>query len=196
MRRLLAVVASALLFALPAHAETFRQPDLLSFSAGYNDFDKSGPNKKSADFRFEYRWGVSLLPLIAPSLKSWDTDVQFHPFLGFETTSRSVAYGLGGFNMDWMVAKHWVFTWNEGVGLYDRGDSARLGSYVEFRSQAEFGYRFNNEMRITAALSHISNAGLTHINPGAEILGVYFHIPTRELFGHGKSYATSSDSAD
>lgn len=149
-------------------------PDLISFAVGYMDFDKTEPKTNSADFRLEYRFGYSFL-----HGEEWG----FHPFLGFETTSRNLLYGLGGFSLDWDFTKHGIFTWNEGMGYLDSGDQRSLGGTFQFRSMAEVGYRFDNDMRITAAFSHISNAKLTRVNPGAEIIGMYFHVPTAYMFG-------------
>jgi hypothetical protein len=160
-----------------------QQPDLVSFGLGYMDFDKSESHKQSADFRLEYRWGMSLLPMISQSLNV-DRYVQVHPFAGVETTSLGALYGLGGFALDAYLCRHVVFTWSEGVGLFSPGAMKPLGSVVEFRSSGELGWRFDNDMRATIALSHISNAGITKRNPGAEIAGVYLHVPTSTLFGN------------
>ena len=48
---------------------------------------------------------------------------------------------------------------------------------------AEIGYRFDNDMRITAEFSHISDANLTRVNPGAEIVGMYVHVPVFYMLG-------------
>jgi len=177
----------ALLVLLPlkfAHAEApAQQPDLVSFGLGYMDFDKTEAGKQSGDFRGEYRWGMSLLPKVLPYFNTWDPYVQFHPFAGVETTTRGALWGGGGWAMDWYIGRHGIFTWSEGVGFFEPGSMSRLGSFIEFRSQAELGWRFTNEMRLTGEISHISNAGLTQHNPGAEIVGVYLHVPAATLFG-------------
>jgi hypothetical protein len=185
MRRFyLFALAILLVFPIAAKAASpINQPDLISFSAGYFDFDKTEPQKQATDFRLEYRWGLSLLPLIDPSLRTWDSDVQFHPFVGVETNTYTATYGLGGYAMDWYISRHFVFTWSEGCGFFYRGDGARMGSFFQFRSEAEFGYRFNNNMRVTGEFSHISDAKITNLNPGAEIIGVYLHVPTDMIFG-------------
>jgi hypothetical protein len=184
-RTLLAAIAAFTLFTASAQAaEAVKQSDLVSFGGGYIDFDKSESHKQAADFRGEYRWGISLLPLVSNYFNSWDPYVQFHPFAGVETTTLGQLYGLGGWAMDGYIGRHGIFTWSEGVGFYYPGDAFRLGSFIEFRSQAELGWRFDNEMRLTAQISHISNAGLTQRNPGAEIAGIYFHVPVSKLFGH------------
>jgi lipid A 3-O-deacylase len=188
MRRLsLGLLAILLLISASAHAapsysapaptpmmQKAGDPDLLSFGAGWMDFDKSERKTHSSDYRFEYRFGYSFIG---------DHELGFHPFLGFEMSSRDLLYGLGGFAMDWNFSKHGIFTWSEGAGYLDSGKQRSLGGTFQFRSMAEVGYRFNNDMRLTAEFSHISDAKLTRINPGAEIIGVYFHVPVRSLIG-------------
>ena len=180
---LAAVMAFTFGVASAQAAEPVNQPDLISFGLAYNDFDKSESHKQSADFRGEYRWGISLLPLVSSYFRSWDPYVQFHPFAGVETTTWGQLYGLGGWAMDGYIGRHGIFTWSEGVGAFYPGAAFRLGSNVEFRSQAELGWRFDNEMRLTGEISHISNAGFTKRNPGEEIAGVYLHVPVTTLFG-------------
>jgi hypothetical protein len=167
----LAALTFAVFASLQARAADFSQPDLVSFGGGYFDFDKDESHKRSADFRLEYRWGLTLLP------SSWGTAVQLHPFIGGEATSLGATYGLAGLAMDGYIGRHGILTWSEGVGFFGPGDMQSMGSYVEFRSELEAGYRFDNEMRVTASISHISNAGITQHNPGAEIAGMYFHVP-------------------
>jgi hypothetical protein len=58
------------------------------------------------------------------------------------------------------------------------------GSVVEFRSQLEVGYRFENEMRVSVAYSHISNANLSETNPGVDIISAYLHVPVNLLTGN------------
>jgi hypothetical protein len=176
----LAFFSAASAHAAPAQqapADPFKQPDLVSFGGSYMNFDKTESHRQAADFRFEYRWGLSMLPLISPWFKSWDEYVQFHPFAGVETTSLGALYGLGGWAMDWKFLHHGVFTWSEGVGLFYNGDMRPMGSVLQFRSQGELGWVFDNQMRMTAQISHISDAKITQRNPGAEIVGVYFHVP-------------------
>src|SRR5580698_2901054 len=57
------------------------QPDLISFGLGYMDFDKSEPKTHSMDMRVDYRFGYSFLG---------NDTLSFHPFLGFEATTRDL----------------------------------------------------------------------------------------------------------
>ena len=156
---LIFALALVLLPLAPARAEApAKQPDLVSFGGGYMDFDKSESHKQAAELRLDYRWGMSLLPMVSPWFKSWDQYVQFHPYAGAsKVTSLGMLYGNGGWAMDGYIGRHGIFTWSEGVGLYEAGNMTTLGSVIEFRSMAELGYRFDNEMRLTGQISHISN---------------------------------------
>jgi lipid A 3-O-deacylase len=161
-------------------------PDLISLSVGYYDQDwiepdflflNHGGDKESAvDYRLEYRFGTSLLRWTEPYVK-------IKPFIGFEGTSDLGAYGLGGLLFDIAIGPV-VITPSFGIGLYSQGNGKDLGSLVEFRSQVEVGYRFENQMRLTVAYSHISNADLTDLNPGSDVISAYLHIPVPMLFGN------------
>ena len=189
-RRIVLILALVLLFPLSAQAarrtsvgDGTNIPNLISLGVGWFDFTTNTPQKEAVDFRLEYRWGTSLLPITNDYFKNWDKYFQIHPFAGVETTSRAQLYGFGGFVFDVLLGRNVVFSPNVAVGLYNMGDGKRLGSFVEFRSALEAGWRFDNEMRLTGFVSHISNAGLTDLNPGANTVGAYFHIPTSVLFG-------------
>lgn len=150
-------------------------PDLVSFGAGYFDVLKNEPRNRAADFRLEYRFGESLLSDI-------EQYVSIRPWVGAEITSDGGVYGAGGLLFDFEVGS-FNFTPSFGAGLHYDGDGKQLGSFWEFRSQAELSYRFDNDSRIGIAFGHISNAGLSKDNPGSEILTLYYHVPSSWLFG-------------
>jgi hypothetical protein len=186
----LALVVTLLLAVLPAQAAPARSaatnpnrlPNTLVIGGGLYDFSKNTPQLEAIDFRLEHRWGISLLSAIAGHNLRMDSWFQIHPVLGFETTSRSQAYGFGGLAFDFLVGRHLVLTVSSAVGLYDAGAGKYQGSIVEFRSMLEAGYRFKNNMRLTAFVSHMSNAHLTNFNPGANTIGGYLHIPVNMIF--------------
>lgn len=161
------------------------QPDLLGFSAGrFDALRDNDRTKRAIDFRVEYRSGLSLLPRIAPqTFSGWDKTFQIRPMAGIEATSDGALYGYGGFVFDIFLTKNIFLSPSEVVGLFYRGNGKRLGSFVEFRSTIEAGYRFDNNMRLSASLGHISNAGLTSYNPGTEIISGHVYIPTDWVFG-------------
>ena len=61
-------------------------------------------------------------------------------------------------------------------------DTLDLGYPLEFRSQMELSYRFNDRSRLGLAISHYSNASLGDTNPGTETVSVYYSIPLNVLF--------------
>jgi lipid A 3-O-deacylase len=175
-------LAAAIFHTAPAWAA---DPALLSFGVGKYDQDWIDPGvgfldlsddqtDEAIDFRLEYRFGTSLLPIIEPYVK-------LKPFVGLEATSDAAVYGLGGILFDIALGPVMV-TPSIGVGLYHDGDGKDLGSAIEFRTQLEIGYRFENDMRVSVAYSHISNAGIGSTNPGANLLGLYFHTPVSTVF--------------
>jgi hypothetical protein len=181
---LLCAVFLILLLAPVAMAD---DPDLIGLSVGRYDQDwieshflfletgHSG-DEGATDFRLEYRFGTSLISWTEPYGK-------LKPFVGVEGTSDLAIYGLAGILFDIPLGPV-VITPSFGVGLYGRGDGRDLGSIVEFRSQLEVGYRFENEMRVSVAYSHISNANLSELNPGVDIISLYFHVPVGMIIGN------------
>ena len=169
MKRILAVlVASAFLAtAGTVVAQAEDEPDFLSFGAGWYDFND---NQDAADFRFEYRSNYKVLGFVKP-------------WAGVEFTSDRAAFGIVGIHTDFFFGRRIVLTPSFGVGAYADGDGKDLGNTIEFRSQIELGYRFDDWSRLSLAVSHISNAGLGDSNPGTEIATVYYHIPLRKLTG-------------
>lgn len=151
------------LAALPFSVTQARADDIsrLSLGVGYYDvFD----DHDAADFRIEYRPGASLF---------WE----LKPFLGLEVTSDGGIWGGAGFLYDFHLTPQWVLTPSLAAGLYSDGDGKDLGSTIEFRSQMELGYQFENASRLGVAISHISNASIGDRNPGTEIISLYYHIP-------------------
>ena len=136
-------------------------PSFLSFGIGWYDFND---DRQAVDLRVEYRSKAKILGVVKP-------------WIGVEVTSDIAAYGVGGFLADIFIGRRVVFTLSIGVGVYADGDGKDLGNVIEFRSQLELGYRFDDRSRLALAVSHISNASLSSQNPGTEIATIYYHVP-------------------
>lgn len=137
--------------------------DIDRLSLGIGAFD-AFDSERALDFRVEYRPGASIV---------WE----LRPFLGAEITSDGAIYGGAGFLYDYNMGNQWVVTPSMAAGLYSDGGGKDMGNAVQFRSQIELGYELENSSRVSAALSHTSNLGINDTNPGAETLGLYYHIP-------------------
>ena len=57
------------------------------------------------------------------------------------------------------------------------GNGKNLGSALEFKTGAEFAYRFQDHSRLGLQFDHISNAGITKRNPGTESLVLFWSFP-------------------
>lgn len=167
------------LVSFPVQAETPETslPNTVSLGTGWFEYFHHTTYRDDADIRLEHRWGLSLLSAATDFLAPIDPYFQLHPFVAFETTPRGNVYGGAGFILDFLLGPHIVVSPSIAVGGYSQGSGKRLGSVIEFRSTGEVGWRFDHGLRVTAYVSHLSNAELTHRNPGAEMLGGYVHIP-------------------
>lgn len=137
--------------------------DLLNFAIGYYDvFD----DEDAIDLRVEYRPASSVF---IDNLKPW---------VGLEVTTEASLWIGGGLLYDWNFQDSWYLTPSFGAGLYAQGSSdLDLGHPIEFRSQLEISYAFDNDARVGLSLSHMSNAGLDSKNPGTEILSLSISYP-------------------
>lgn len=147
-----------------AHAEG----GMLGVGVGYYDiFDG---DKEAADFRLEYRSGEPCI---------WE----IKPFFGAHVTTDGALYGLGGLYTDFNLSPEWTLTPSFGAGLYSDGDGKDLGHTIEFRTQVELGYNFQNGSRLSGGLAHISNMSIDDHNPGTEILSLNYYVPINWIMG-------------
>ncbi|MGQ0526846.1 MAG: acyloxyacyl hydrolase [Alphaproteobacteria bacterium] len=157
------LLALTLLLALAAPAAAIAA-DGGHLSIGLGVYDVLDEDE-AADFRLEYRPDTKILF----GLKPW---------LGAEITSDASIWTGGGILYDWNFANSWFLTPSFGAGFYDEGDSGKDLDYaLQFRSQLELGYQFENQHRVGLAFGHLSNASLGDDNPGTEVLNVYWHVP-------------------
>jgi lipid A 3-O-deacylase len=156
--------------------------DQIIAAFGYYDFDKDG-DRGSVDYRMDYQWGASLIPMMNKDWAGAEKYVQLHPVAGFEGTGDGATYFNGGLNLDIPIpSTPLVFTWGEAIGWYGHGDSSQgLGSPFEMRSQLALDWQFNNGMAAGAYISHLSNLDAGDANPGAEIVGAQLHVPVSWL---------------
>lgn len=169
--RLACIAALATVLLSAAHAAKADDTDRLVIGGGVTDVIHDKP--AAGDLRLEYRSGISLL-----SLASLDVPYfTINPWFGGEVTTRGALWGGGGFQIDIPLSHGFYLTPNVGVGLFERGTGKRLGSFIEFRSQAELSFQFDDLSRVSATFGHTSNAGLTSRNPGTEAITFSYQVP-------------------
>lgn len=160
--RIAALLATCLI-ATPALAATDNTP-LVNFGVGAFDVIDNLEQDKSTDLRLEYRFGEPVWYVLKPQI-------------GLEATTDGNAAAFAGLVADWTIADNWVFSPSFSVGAYASGAGKEMGSTLQFRSQLEGGYKFDNGVRLVGAFSHISNGDLADKNPGVEVATVYLQVP-------------------
>jgi hypothetical protein len=106
-------------------------PDLVAAGIGVYDVLH---NNTAAQVRGEYRFGYSLFFL--------------EPLVGALVTSDGSFYGYGGLRADLIIAQHYVIMPVATVGYWSRGGGKDLGAATEFKTGAEFAYRFAARPRL------------------------------------------------
>jgi len=155
-----ALLAAFVIFAAPAaHAD---DPDYLTISGGWFDFNRQ--KDQSAEFRLEYR----------SDYKLW----HFKPFVTASAVSNGMTFFGAGVLVDIYMGRRWVIT-PSFAPTWWRGKTKALdlGHALEFRSQVEVAYRFDDRSRLGLSVSHVSNASLGDTNPGSESLMLNYSIP-------------------
>ena len=159
--------ATAAAIALPSAPARADDPAFLSFGVGAFDFNRQ--KDQGAEFRIDYRSDYKLGP--------------FKPFLTAAGVSNGMSFiGVGVlidvyFGKRFVVTPSFAPTWWQG-----KTDDLDLGHVLEFRSQIEFAYRFDDRSRLGLAVSHSSNASLGDTNPGTETILVNYSVPIGKLF--------------
>lgn len=159
---LAAAVAACVLFAVApsAHAQQKDDPSFLTIAAGYHDI---ADDHDAFEGRLEYRFGN----------KFWI----FKPMIGVLATSDTAVMGYAGVLVDIYIGRRWVLTPSFAPGLYREGDGKDLGGAIEFKSQLELSYRFDDRSRLGIGISHISNASIYDSNPGTETVFLTYSLP-------------------
>ena len=142
-------------------------PAFWSFSAGWFDINKQ--KNEAFEGRIEYR----------DDHKFWI----FKPFGGVMATSDRAAHVYAGVLVDLYFGRRWVVTPSFAPGWYHEGDGKKISDGIQFRSQLEVAYRFDDRSRLGISINHISNAGINDPNPGSETLALTYSIPTSGWLG-------------
>ena len=163
----LAMVFAVPVAGLPSVPVYADDPSFVTIGAGSFDFNRQ--KDQGAEFRVDYR-----------------TDYKFgifKPFLtGAVVTNGMTFFGAGilvdvYFGNRFVVTPSFAPTWWRG-----KTDGLDLGHGLEFRSQIEFAYRFDDRSRIGIAVSHSSNASNADTNPGTESILLNYSYPLGKFF--------------
>jgi hypothetical protein len=130
--------------------------------------------KQAAEVKLEYSFGE---PILGP----------FKPILVAELTEDASFYAGAGLYIDYLPHKNIYIKPSWTIGVYEEGQGKDLGDGAIIRSQLELGYQFDTLHRLGIAFSHASNAMQDKNNTGTEVLSLYFHMPTENLFSRNRN---------
>ena len=156
---LMGLTLGAMCLTGPALAEE-KGTDYLALSAAYYDIND---NNDAGEARLEYRSGE----------RFW----VFQPFGGVMATTDEAFHAYAGVLVDLELGNGFYLTPSFAPGYYHDGDGKDLGYDLQFRSQVELAYQFENKVRLGVSINHISNASLSENNPGTESLALTVAIP-------------------
>ena len=151
----------------PALAQQTDDPDFVTVAGGW--FDMNRQKMDSAEFRLEYRSDKKFL--------------LFKPFGGAMATSDGASYYYAGVLIDVFLGRRVVMTPSFAPGYYRKGGGYDLGHALEFRSQLEVAYRFDDRSRLGVSFGHMSNASIGDKNPGTESLMLNYSLPLSSIAG-------------
>ena len=137
-------------------------PAFLTFGVGAFDFNRQ--KDQGVEFRLDYRSDYKLGP--------------FKPFVTAAGVSNGMSFLGAGVLVDVYFGRRFVVTPNFAATWW-RGKTSGLdlGHGLEFRSQIDFAYRYDDRSRLGLAISHSSNASIADQNPGTETLMVNYSYP-------------------
>lgn len=169
----LALVAFALgagLGGAPATAvaqQTQGDPAFIAIGGGLYDWNRQ--KDEGGEFRLEYRHDQFLFGLVKP-------------FIAVAFTTTDSQFIGAGILMDIYLHPRLVVTPSFAPHYYNGGNTKLDLDYpLQFRSQLEIAYRFDDRSRLGIAVSHYSNASLGDTNPGTESATLYYAIPVSAL---------------
>ena len=155
--RILLFIVSILFFHLNLSANSF---SIFGGSYDYDDDNTStlyGLNYHLSDNTF------SVLNLI-----------DLNPVIGGFVTAKSATMLYSGFETN--IGKDSIYlNLSSSAGIYSNGDGKDLGNTLQFKSEVNIFYRLGKSSRLGLGSHHISNAGLSSVNPGTNNFYLIFN---------------------
>ena len=148
---------------------------LFIFIADINSQDKNYITLSTAVFDILQQGNPSLEGRVEFRFNKVDWEVK--PFSGLMANKDGAVYLYSGFYIDLLLTSFLYISPSFAPGLYHRCNSKNLDFALEFRSQIEIAIKLENDIRVGASFSHISNASLGKINPGVESFAITYYFP-------------------
>jgi hypothetical protein len=91
--------------------------------------------------------------------------IDINPVVGLFVTAESASMLYSGFETN--LGGDTIFlNLSSSAGLYNNGDGKDLGNTLQFKSEINLFYSLSKTTRIGLGSHHISNAGISSVNPG------------------------------
>ena len=91
--------------------------------------------------------------------------MDINPVVGLFVTAESASMLYSGFETN--LGGDTIFlNLSSSAGLYNNGDGKDLGNTLQFKSEINLFYSLSKTTRIGLGSHHISNAGISSVNPG------------------------------
>ncbi|WP_157954351.1 acyloxyacyl hydrolase [Saccharospirillum mangrovi] len=110
------------------------------------------------------------------------TRYDFKPLVGLMRTREQSHYLYTGVSRTSFFAQSetglaFTFSFGPGLYFYGDGDDTDLGHIFELRSSGGLLWEFADATRIGLHYSHLSNASITEVNPGSEMVTLTYELP-------------------
>ena len=91
--------------------------------------------------------------------------IDLNPIIGGFVTAKSATMFYSGFETN--IGQDSIFlNLSSSAGIYSNGDGKDLGNALQFKSEVNLFYRLGKSSSVGLGSHHISNAGLSSVNPG------------------------------
>ena len=92
-------------------------------------------------------------------------DIKINPVIGIFVTGKSASMLYSGFETNIGQDKLYL-NLSSSAGLYQNGSGKDLGNNLQFKSEPNIFFEINKSSKIGFGSHHISNAGISSVNPG------------------------------
>ena len=100
--------------------------------------------------------------------------IDLNPVIGGFVTAKSATMFYSGFETN--IGQDSIYlNLSSSAGIYSNGDGKDLGNDLQFKSEVNLFYRLGKSSSIGLGSHHISNAGLSSVNPGTNNFYLIFY---------------------
>ena len=100
--------------------------------------------------------------------------IELNPVIGGFVTAKSASMFYSGFETN--IGQDTIYlNLSSSAGIYSNGDGKDLGNDLQFKSELNIFYRLGKSSSIGLGSHHISNAGLSSVNPGTNNFYLIFN---------------------